>query len=323
MGLQEFSTTSSGLYMSGLLAIIGYMTKSKFIKDNVFNEYFYDIHEMDGWNKVRNTIEPHASNKIVATAKTPSKPNRQGDGTGTPFIVKRSQSSIAYMYKYAKEQGILKDDQERLRVDFDPTGREIQNQEALARWDVVISAYEQLFNLILTTSLVASSIKPLYMSSGKWNKSPGQLLFYGDKYFHGSIVNLNDTDFDSYWFTGDGDTPIDNYCIVHWNCMVLLDPLVNIIQTEDINKLWFIPIPTITFGGGGSVDTFPAGTSGAVSLSISDLPFGTRVIVSDPGGGSQTNVHDGSVANVSLPEGVGFPASYSVGSSYKVFSVVY
>lgn len=322
MGLQEYNTTASGCYMAGLLSIIGLMKKHKFIIDNVFDEHFIGCYDYDEWFKIRNTIEPHATNKIVATAKTPSKPNRQGDGTGTPFMVNKANSNLAYMYEYANGQGIIKNpDDGLLRIWFDPTGLEERNQEATHRWFCIISAYEQLFNIGQTISLVANSIRPLYMGGSLWAKSPGQLFFYGDKYFHGSIINLNNNDNNDYWFTGSGGTNTLNFCQVHWNCIELLDSIVQIIQTEDLNKLWYTPIPIVTFGSGGSSDTVPADFIGSISLSISDVPFATRVTVTDPGGGSQTNIYDGKIANVNTPSAP--PSTFTVSSTYKKFTVTY
>jgi len=257
MGLYNISCPASSLFMLAILQVIGYMNKRELLVDDVFADFFIDPDTEDGWSKIQAIIEPHGNSKLLPTAAIPSKPPRQGDASFNPFMVQRAHYNLAIMYKTAVRMGNIKDpDDEYLRVDLNPADHPTQNLEATQRWNAIISAYEVCREMESQVYLIFEAIKPLYHSISTWSKSPMEIYFYCGEYMHGIFV------------APDGLHPIpwetiDQFKTEDPNKLGIIDVMFN----HQVSKLWFIPIPIITFGGGGK--SFP-GCSPATGYVMAD-----------------------------------------------------
>ena len=72
MGLQYITSSASSLFQLGIYQIIGFMTKRRNILDDVFSDFFINSDTLDGWEKIKQVIEPHGLAKLIPTGATPS-----------------------------------------------------------------------------------------------------------------------------------------------------------------------------------------------------------------------------------------------------------
>jgi len=245
MGLYNINCPASSLYMLGILQIIGFMQKRKLLIEDVFADFFIDTDTEAGWAKMQAIIEPHGLEKLIPTGSIPSKSLRQGDGMFQSFIVSRGHANLAMMYKTATSLGNIKDpDDEYMRVDLNMADFPIQNQEASMRWNAVISAYEVVRSFDDVIMSMFEALKPLYMSLGSFQKSPMQVYFYSGEEMHGIFQ------------APDGLHAIPWETINQFKTENLSDPgIIDVMFNFPVTKLWYIPVPTVTYGSGGS--SFP------------------------------------------------------------------
>jgi len=257
MGLYNINCPSSSLFMIAILQVIGFMNKRKLLVDDVFADFFIDPDTETGWSKIQAIIEPHGNAKLLPTAAIPSKPPRQGDGSFNPFMVQRAHYNLAIMYKTAVKLGNIKDpDDEYLRVDLNPADHPTQNLEATQRWNAIISAYEVCREMESQLYLVFEAIKPLYKSLTSWSKSPMEIYFYCGEYMHGIFV------------TADGLVPVPWESIDQFKTESSTNPgIIDVMFNHQVSKIWFIPVPIVSFGGGGA--SFPGCGPGTTYVNAS------------------------------------------------------
>jgi len=328
MGLYNISCPASSLYMLGILQIVGFMQKRKLLIEDVFADFFIDSDTEAGWSKIQAIIEPHGLQKLVPTGSIPSKSLRQGDGMFQSFIVSRGHANLAMMFKTATTLGNIKDpDDEYLRVDWNMTDFPIQNQEASMRWNAIISAYEVVRSFNDVIESIFEAIKPLYMSLSSFQKSPMQVYFYSGEEMHGIFQGV-DSLHGVPWETINQfktDNPAD-------------PGIIDVMFNFSVNKLWYIPVPTITYGAG--TDSFPGcnPTTTYVNASYSDCFRKSGSFTPDPpspdppppdppythvGGGASGDWYTGALFHVTITPGTDPVKTGTVDISYKRIIVTF
>ncbi len=261
MGLQSISCPCGSLFLLGMLQIVGFMDKRKLIIDNIFKDFFTAPDTESQWQDIREVIEPHGLKKMLPTGATPSKPPRQGDGSLTPFKVNRAVFNLAMMYKTAAAKDILIDEP-GMECFFDPRDNPNQHMEGALKWNVLITAFETCYEIESNVRLMLEAIKPLYHSEAAASKSPAQLYFFVDEFMHGTLIKP------------------DSLVVVPWETIDqfktdnLMDPgIIDVMFNFDVTKLWFIPVPTLTWGSGGGAHPVDPGVffindSGAAGIAF-------------------------------------------------------
>jgi len=328
MGLYNISCPSSSLFMLGILKILGYMQKRQLLVEDVFADFFIDPETETGWSQIQAIIEPHGNSKLIPTAAIPSKPPRQGDGMFGMFMVQRAHSNLAIMYKTAERLGNIKDpDDEYLRIDLNPADHPVQNLEASQRWNAIISAYEVCREMEGQIILMFEALKPLYHSLSSWSKSPMEVYFYSGEYMHGIFV-APDALHPVPWET------IDQFKTENPSELGIIDVMFE----HQSTKIWFIPVPTVTFGSGSK--TFP-GCSPSTTYVMADHSDTFRkegTFTPDPptpdppppdppythvSGGASGDLFKGPLFHVNITAGTDPVDTGTIGISYRRIIVTY
>ena len=238
MGLQHWSCPASTLFTLGMLQIVGYLAQRKLLVEDVFGDFFIDPDTETGWSNIRRIVEPHGLSKIMLTGVSPSKPIRQGDGMFGPFMIQKQHANLCMMYDTAEKLGNIKDpDNEYLRMWWNQQDMPMQNQEATLRWNAILAAYEVIHEIEAITELMVEAIKPLYYSLSIYKKTPMQVQFYAGDMMNGNLM-APDGLYTVPWSTNDQFKTGD-----------LLNPgIIDIMYNLTLDKLWYIPVPNISFG---------------------------------------------------------------------------
>jgi len=196
MGLQEMPTRPASLFLLGLNQLFHLIGKRKNIIDNVFSKFFKDCDTKEGWKKISDIIYPHNSMKYMPTGSSPSKDARTTDGQSTPFGIDKAPGSIVNIYDTLVEKDLFinTDIKEKMKYELDNSTRELEAICAMRMWEVVLYAYESIYEIEQKAELLNIAMTSLLNSKswlGKNNpitKSPAQLFFFGDIYTNGSIM---------------------------------------------------------------------------------------------------------------------------------------
>ena len=241
MGLQYWKCPANALFTLGIFQIVGYMQQRETLIDDVMSDFFIDADTKEGWAKIASVIEPHGMSKVMLTGATPSKPIRQGDGSFGPFMVQRMHANLCMMYNQANSLGIIRQDVETdyMRMWWNFADFPLENQSSTLKWNAVISAYEVIREIESTTALMLEAIKPLYNSNAVYDKTPMEVQFFAGDMMNGNVM-IPDGLCNIPWTTVDQfktDNPLD-------------PGIIDVILQKDSIDLWYLPVPTITFGSG-------------------------------------------------------------------------
>jgi len=241
MGLQYWKCPANALFTLGIFQIVGNMQKRKTLIDDVMSDFFIDADTKAGWAKIASIIEPHGTSKTMLTGATPSKPIRQGDGQFSPFMIQRQHANLCMMYEQANSLGIIRQDVEEdyMKMWWNFADFPFENQSSTLKWNAVISAYEVIREMEGSTALMLEAIKPLYNSNKVYDKTPMEVQFFAGDMMNGNVM-----------------IP-DGLCNIPWSTINQFktdNPLdlgiIDVILEKDPIDLWYLPVPTITFGVG-------------------------------------------------------------------------
>jgi len=192
MGLQEMPCRPAGLYMMSLLNVFGELNRRNKIIADTFCKYFIDGSTKEGWKNITDIFKAFNTQKLVSTGATPSKDYRTSDSSPTQFMIGKSTINYMIMWKVAKKKNLFLNDDMMNLLFVDPNADMIDNQGPMRRWSMLITTFETIFELEDSVRMILLSIYMNFKSNIDNNrpetKSPGQLLFYGSKYTHGSLL---------------------------------------------------------------------------------------------------------------------------------------
>lgn len=319
MAAQEMPTRPATLTLLMLMHIFGLKLKRQNIINNVLSKYFKNSSSHSGWDKISDIIFPHNNLKIIPLGGNPSKDSRTSDTQSTPFSIDQSPGSLAAMWTSFKAEDLFLDGsiQEKMKIESDNTGREMEVICATRMWNAVCYAYESMYEIEQLVILFASMINSLYQSKS-WidseqpsTNSPGQLLFFGGEYIYGGLMGFWDELIDntpklksgSYFvLSGYEDrqrTPKSNYSMpsplcgsdetgdfgpdallsVPWDSVNIFENEINILKNDPSN-IWYYSsiVPNIKF----TSRLYATGNIGNVGFCSAGTPTGSynlRVLV--------------------------------------------
>lgn len=309
MGLQEMPSRPAGLYLCSLLNVFGQMKKRLDIVENTFAKYFVDTNTKEGWKKISQVFDIFSNQKLISTSATASKDYRSSDSTLTQFNISQSENNFVVMWKVAFNKNLFVNDEMKNKLFIDMAGDAFDNIGPTRRWAMLVSAYETIYELETSVRTILTSIYLNFKSKNPSNtKSPGQLLFYGDQYTHGSLFFEWETTVDSNGLpsllsapddmefvvgnehfpstleggAGSGDFGPFIFTQIPWDIILELFADITNVMSTDFNNLWYLSIPQVSIELNQSISGEYTYKDSVVSLSNSAGPYNVKIMTTMP-----------------------------------------
>ena len=152
--------------------------------------------------------------------------------------------------------------------------------------------------MVFTIQTINESVKELWESSAVWTKTPAQLYLYAGEYMHGLMI-------------ADG-----RLRHIHWKVFDYFigeDKIITTLLENPVDKIWYIPIPNITFVSRSKSFTVPDG--GSIGDLDGTYPCGHVYIRGSAMSGPYTP-YDGSKVALSYSSGETGPPSGDTSVDY-------